>query len=95
MIADIGEATRTHAGARRAGCRAQAERLHLEDEALLDQVTNLVEWPSAVRRHVRERYLDLPPEVLVQEMKSHQRYFSLVDAAGSCCRSSSRSPTRR
>ena len=28
------------------------------------------------------KHLDLPPEVLVQEMKSHQRYFSLLDGAG-------------
>lgn len=54
----------------------------LEDEALVDQVTNLVELPSPVVGTFEERHLDLPPEVLVQEMKSHQRYFSLVDGAG-------------
>ncbi|MBZ4402048.1 glycine--tRNA ligase subunit beta [Myxococcus sp. AS-1-15] len=54
----------------------------LEDEGLVDQVTNLVELPSPVVGTFEERHLDLPPEVLVQEMKSHQRYFSLVDGAG-------------
>jgi glycyl-tRNA synthetase beta chain len=54
----------------------------LEDEALVDQVTNLVELPSPVVGSFDERHLDLPAEVLVQEMKSHQRYFSLVDAKG-------------
>ncbi|QSQ16125.1 glycine--tRNA ligase subunit beta [Myxococcus landrumensis] len=54
----------------------------LEDEGLVDQVTNLVELPSPVVGSFEERHLDLPPEVLVQEMKSHQRYFSLVDGAG-------------
>ncbi|QDE68182.1 glycine--tRNA ligase subunit beta [Myxococcus xanthus] len=54
----------------------------LEDESLVDQVTNLVELPSPVVGTFEERHLDLPPEVLVQEMKSHQRYFSLVDSAG-------------
>ncbi|MCE9672460.1 glycine--tRNA ligase subunit beta [Myxococcus stipitatus] len=54
----------------------------MEDAALVDQVTNLVELPSPVVGSFEERHLDLPPEVLVQEMKSHQRYFSLVDGAG-------------
>jgi len=53
-----------------------------EDEALLDQVTELVEWPTAVLGTFEERHLDLPPEVLVQEMTSHQRYFPVLDAAG-------------
>jgi glycyl-tRNA synthetase beta chain len=54
----------------------------LEDDALVDQVTNLVELPSPVVGTFEARHLDLPPEVLVQEMKSHQRYFSLLDGAG-------------
>jgi glycyl-tRNA synthetase beta chain len=54
----------------------------LEDESLVDQVTNLVELPSPVVGTFEERHLDLPAEVLVQEMKSHQRYFSLTDAKG-------------
>jgi glycyl-tRNA synthetase beta chain len=53
-----------------------------EDEALLDQVTELVEWPTAVLGTFEERHLDLPSEVLVQEMTSHQRYFPVLDAAG-------------
>lgn len=54
----------------------------LADEALADQVTNLVELPNPVVGQFDARHLDLPPEVLIQEMKSHQRYFSLVDGAG-------------
>ncbi|GHG91965.1 glycine--tRNA ligase subunit beta [Comamonas sp. JC664] len=61
---------------------AKAGAQVLEDESLVDQVTNLVELPSPVVGTFEERHLDLPPEVLVQEMKSHQRYFSLVDGAG-------------
>ena len=53
-----------------------------EDEPLLDQVTELVEWPTAVLGSFEQRHLDRPPEVLVQEMTSHQRYFPVVDAAG-------------
>ncbi|MGV3620668.1 MAG: glycine--tRNA ligase subunit beta [Archangium sp.] len=54
----------------------------LEDESLVDQVVNLVELPNPVLGTFEERHLELPPEVLVQEMKSHQRYFSLLDGNG-------------
>ncbi|MCL2011476.1 MAG: glycine--tRNA ligase subunit beta [Cystobacterineae bacterium] len=54
----------------------------LEDEALADEVTNLVEWPSPLLGGFKDSYLDLPPEVLLSEMKQHQRYFALVDAQG-------------
>ncbi|MBX5484735.1 MAG: glycine--tRNA ligase subunit beta [Myxococcaceae bacterium] len=67
---------RVRAGAEKAGGRL------LEDEALLDQVTYLVELPNPVVGSFDERHLDLPPEVLIQEMKSHQRYFSVVDEHG-------------
>jgi glycyl-tRNA synthetase beta chain len=60
----------------------QAGGVLLDDPALVDQVNNLVELPSPVVGSFDPRHLDLPPEVLVQEMKSHQRYFSLTDAAG-------------
>lgn len=61
---------------------AQSGGKLLEDPDLLDQVTHLVELPNPVVGSFDARHLDLPPEVLVQEMKSHQRYFSLVDGAG-------------
>jgi glycyl-tRNA synthetase beta chain len=64
-----------------AAAKAAGGRI-LEDESLVDQVTNLVELPSPVVGTFEERHLDLPPEVLVQEMKGHQRYFSLTDASG-------------
>jgi glycyl-tRNA synthetase beta chain len=54
----------------------------LPDDALIDQVVNLVELPNPVVGTFEERHLDLPPEVLIQEMKSHQRYFSLTDDKG-------------
>ncbi len=65
-----------HAAAVRAGGKL------LEDEALLDQVNQLVELPCPVVGTYEARHLDLPPEVLIQEMKSHQRYFAVVDAKG-------------
>lgn len=45
------------------------------DDALLEEVTNLVEWPTALFGEFEETYLDLPEEVLITTMKEHQRYF--------------------
>jgi len=52
------------------------------DEDLLDEVTNLVEWPHAVECSFDERFLSLPVPILVAAMKEHQRYFPVRDAAG-------------
>ncbi len=46
-----------------------------DDDALLDEVTNLVEAPTALRGTFEEEYLALPREVLIAVMKKHQRYF--------------------
>ncbi len=53
-----------------------------EDTGLLDEVTNLVEQPTALRGAFDERFLKLPREVLVTVMKKHQRYFAVEDANG-------------
>ena len=45
------------------------------DPALLDEVTQLVEAPTALRGQFDESHLQLPPQVLVSVMKKHQRYF--------------------
>ncbi|HEX4622528.1 MAG TPA: glycine--tRNA ligase subunit beta [Myxococcaceae bacterium] len=52
------------------------------DERLVEEVSNLVEEPAPILGSFEERHLDLPPEVLVQEMRTHQRYFSVVDGKG-------------
>ncbi len=52
------------------------------DEDLLDEVTRLVEVPTALRGDFDPRSLNLPKEVLVSVMKKHQRYFPLQDAQG-------------
>src|SRR5438445_2288926 len=49
----------------------------LPDDDLLETVTGLVEEPSAVTGHFDEGFLELPPEVLVSEMRGHQKYFSV------------------
>jgi len=51
-------------------------------EDLLDEVSALVEWPVAIAGHFEERFLALPPEVIVATVETNQRYFTLFkDAA--------------
>ena len=62
---------------------AASEGLTLKrDDALLDEVTGLVEWPVAMLGRIEERFLDIPQEVLITAMRSHQKYFSLLDSGG-------------
>lgn len=48
------------------------------DEALLDEVTNLVEHPFAIVGTFSEDFLEVPQEVLIISMKVHQRYFPIL-----------------
>ncbi len=48
-----------------------------EDEALLDEVTGLVEWPVPMLGRIDKASMALPPEVLVTSMRAHQKYFAL------------------
>ena len=52
------------------------------DEALLNEVLNLVEYPTAFLGNLDAKYLEVPEEVLVTSMKEHQRYFVVRDAEG-------------
>jgi len=52
------------------------------DEALLDEVTALNEWPVAVMGSFDEDFLSVPPECLISAMKGHQKFFHLRDAEG-------------
>lgn len=54
----------------------------LLDERLLDEVTALVEWPTAITGAFEDRFLDLPREVLISTLQQHQRYFAVQDASG-------------
>ncbi|MBC8027520.1 MAG: glycine--tRNA ligase subunit beta, partial [Steroidobacteraceae bacterium] len=54
----------------------------LLDDALLDEVTALVEWPRAIAGDFEPRFLDLPREVLISTLQQHQRYFPVADAGG-------------
>jgi glycyl-tRNA synthetase beta chain len=53
-----------------------------EDEALVDTVTHLTEWPTVVLGSFEPEYLALPEEVLVTVMRDHQKYFAVEDEAG-------------
>jgi glycyl-tRNA synthetase beta chain len=48
-------------------------------DALLDEVTGLVEWPVAILGDFDQRFLDVPPEALISAMQDHQRYFAVLD----------------
>jgi glycyl-tRNA synthetase beta chain len=64
-------ATRTISGAR-----------WRENEALVDTVTHLTEWPSVLLGNFEAEYLSLPEEVLVTVMRDHQKYFAVEDPSG-------------
>ncbi|HMN93425.1 MAG TPA: glycine--tRNA ligase subunit beta [Hydrogenophaga sp.] len=58
------------------GCRP------IEDEALVDEVTALVERPNVLVCEFEKQFLDVPQECLILTMKANQKYFPLLDAQG-------------
>jgi glycyl-tRNA synthetase beta chain len=81
VLADIHERRETI----RQGVTAAAARLDgnaVISEALLDEVTALVEWPVPLAGRFDERFLELPAEVPIATMQDHQRYFPVRDARG-------------
>ena len=54
----------------------------LPDDELLDEVTHLLEYPTALCGTFNRDYLRLPKEVLITPMREHQRYFPVVDSKG-------------
>ena len=68
---------------RQLGAAAAREGLKpIEDEALLDEVTALVERPNVLTCQFEQEFLAVPQEVLILTMKANQKYFPLLDAAG-------------
>lgn len=74
---------------RKARIRADLDRLAAAeglsaaaDEALLDEVSGLVEWPVVMLGSIDERFMDVPPEVLITSMRSHQKVSALHRADG-------------
>jgi glycyl-tRNA synthetase beta chain len=81
VLADIHERRE----AIRQGVTAAAARLDgnaVISEALLDEVTALVEWPVPLAGRFDQRFLELPAEVPIATMQDHQRYFPVRDARG-------------
>ncbi|WP_076998516.1 glycine--tRNA ligase subunit beta [Variovorax sp. KK3] len=64
--------------AQRVGAGAQP----IHDDALLDEVTALVERPNVLVCQFEPQFLDVPQECLILTMKANQKYFPLLDAAG-------------
>ena len=63
---------------------ADAKKLRLrEDEALLEEVAGLVEWPNILMGSIDEEFMKVPSEALISAMRSHQKYFSLETLDGS------------
>ena len=54
----------------------------LSDEGLVEEVTYLVEYPVVVMGSFEKEFLDLPRDVVINAMREHQRYFSVVDKKG-------------
>lgn len=52
------------------------------DDALLDEVTALVEWPVPVSAGFEEKYLEVPNEALIYTMKKNQKYFPVLNNDG-------------
>ena len=59
-----------------------AGRSWLQDEALLDEVTALVEFPAVYEAGFDDEFLAVPQECLILTMKANQKYFPLMDGAG-------------
>jgi glycyl-tRNA synthetase beta chain len=79
VIADF-EARRSLIRERVAAVAAGLGGRALTRDALLDEVTALVEWPVPLAGRFEERFLSLPREVLISTLEDHQRYFPVEDA---------------
>lgn len=74
---------------RRAEIVSQAEKLAEQagltlkpDEGLLQEVTGLVEWPVVLMGAIEDEFMELPGEVLSDTMRTHQKYFTVLNADG-------------
>ena len=74
VIPDFGE-RRTRIGTQVAAAAKTLSGEALLSDSLLDEVTALVEWPSAITGEFEARFLELPREVLISTLQQHQRYF--------------------
>lgn len=54
----------------------------MEDEDLLDEIVNLVEYPTPLLGHIPQEYMELPDPVILTPMKDHLRYLPVIDDKG-------------
>src|SRR5271156_4472553 len=79
VVADVGLRRHRIRKALDAATRTLPEARWREDEALVEQVTHMTEWPSVLLGSFQTEFLALPEEVLVTVMRDHQKYFALED----------------
>ncbi|MEN9893662.1 MAG: hypothetical protein RLY78_3957, partial [Pseudomonadota bacterium] len=65
-----------------AAAKAGPDLKPIEDDALLDEVTALVERPNVLIGQFEQTFLDVPQECLILTMKANQKYFPLLNAEG-------------
>lgn len=65
-----------------AAAKAGTNLKPIDDDALLDEVTALVERPNVLTGRFEEAFLAVPQECLILTMKANQKYFPLLDASG-------------
>ena len=65
-----------------AAAKAGPNLTPIDDDALLDEVTALVERPNVLIGQFEAEFLDVPQECLILTMKANQKYFPLLDTAG-------------
>jgi glycyl-tRNA synthetase beta chain len=82
VLADVGERRQSIRKVLDAATRTVKGARWREDDALVETVVHLTEWPSVVLGDFEPEYLALPEEVLVTVMRDHQKYFAVEGADG-------------
>jgi glycyl-tRNA synthetase beta chain len=82
VVVDVAERRQSIRKALDAATRTAPGARWREDEALIETVVHLTEWPSVVLGDFEPEYLALPEEVLVTVMRDHQKYFAVEGADG-------------
>lgn len=82
VLADIGE-RKNDIEKRISEIAAKLGGKVLQDDELVNIVTNLVEYPAPVAGKFDKGYLEVPDEILINSMREHQKYFAVTDAKGS------------
>jgi glycyl-tRNA synthetase beta chain len=82
VVVDAAERRQTIRKALDAATRTVEGARWREDEALVETVVHLTEWPSVILGNFEAEYLELPEEVLVTVMRDHQKYFAIEAADG-------------